>query len=122
MVYSDHFAIADDFIVHLDGIMVEIGDPFLQGRYLGFVSLSAVTVFELAIKDVLLKFAEKKHTVLGNMARAKLDQINGRIKLPNLRNEFIRPFGEKYLERFNRNLNSSELRSLRAGDGSITSS
>lgn len=122
MTYTDHFAIADDFIVHLDGIMAEIGDPFLQGRYLGFVVLSAVTVFELAIKEVLLQFAEKKHRVLGNMARSKLDQINGRIKLASLRSEFVKPFGEKYLQRFNKKLSEAEVRSLRAGNGSITAS
>lgn len=122
MAYSDHFAIADDFIAHLDGVMTGIGDPFIQSRYLGFVVLSAVTVFELSIKEVLFTFAEKKHAVLGNLTRSKFEQINGRIKIPSLRNEFIKPFGEKYLTRFNRKLDEAELDSLRNRQGSILAS
>lgn len=122
MAYSDQFSIADDFITHLDGVMDGIGDPFLQSRYLGFVVLSAVTVFELSIKEIFCTFAAKKHVVLGNMARAKFEQINGRIKLHNLRTEFIKPFGEKYLLKFNKKLDTAELESLRAGRGSILSS
>jgi len=122
MVYSDHFAIADDFIAHLDGVMDGIADPFVQSRYLGFVALSAVTVFELAIKEVFIAFAEKKHVVLGNIARSKFEQINGRIKIGSLENEFIRPFGDKYLNRFKRKLADAEYDSLRAGRGSIKAS
>lgn len=59
MAYSDHFSIADDFIAHLDDVMGDLDDPFIQSRYLGFIVLSAVTVFELAIKDVFCEFAEK---------------------------------------------------------------
>jgi hypothetical protein len=122
MAYSDQFSIADDFIAHLDGVMDGIGDPFIQNRYLGFVVLSAVTVFELSIKEIFCTFATKKHAVLGNMARVKFEQINGRIKLNNLRTEFIRPFGDKYLLKFNKKLDGAELTSLRAGRGSILSS
>jgi hypothetical protein len=122
MAYADHFTTADDFIHHLDGLMTDLGDPFIQGRYLGFVALSAVTVFELSVKEVLVNFAEKKHVVLGNLARSKMEQINGRIKLPNLRKEFVKPFGDKYLDRFDRNLDRIELDSLRNGRGSVTAS
>lgn len=122
MAYSDHFAIADDFITHLDGVMDDMGDPFLQTRYLGFVVLSAVTVYELSIKEIFCTFAAKKHVVLGNMARTKFEQINGRIKLPSLRSEFIKPFGEKYLTRFNKRLEVAEVKSLREGSGSILAS
>jgi hypothetical protein len=120
--YSDHFVTADDFIVHLDGVMDDIGDPFLQRRYLGFVLLSAVTVFELAIKDIFCTFAQKKHPVLGSMTRSKFEQINGRIKIANLQKEFISPFGEKYLNRFILKLDKAELLSLTEGRGSIKSS
>nr|WP_279587908.1 HEPN domain-containing protein [Sphingomonas vulcanisoli] len=106
----------------MDGVMIGIADPFLQSRYLGFVVLSAVTVFELAIKDVFIEFAEKKHVVLGNVIRSKFEQINGRIRISSLQNEFIKPFGAKYLERFNKNLENAEVESLRSRNGSIKSS
>lgn len=113
---------ADDFIVHLDEVMVAIADPYLQSRYLGFVALTAVTVFELAIKEVICDFSAKKHKVLGNLARDKMDKINGRIKLDNLKKEFIRPFGEKYLINFEKSIDKKENESLRTGFGSIKSS
>lgn len=122
MSYQSNFAAADDFITHLDGVMDAIAEPYLQSRYLGFVTLTAVTVFELAIKQVICEFADKKHSVLGNLTRDKMDRINGRIKLDNLQKEFIKPFGEKYLNRFRSNLDKMENESLRAGMGSIKSS
>jgi hypothetical protein len=122
MVYSDNFTMADDFIAHLDGVMNGIADPYIQSRYLGFVALTAVTVFELSIKEVLCTFATRKHVILGNMTRSKMEQINGRIKLESLQKEFIKPFGEKYLDRFRSKLEMLELSTLIAGGGSIKSS
>jgi len=122
MAYVDNFLIADDFIVHLDGVMNEIDDAYIQNRYLGFVALTAVTVFELSIKEVLCGFAEKKHVVLGNITRSKMEQINGRIKLDNLQKEFVKPFGDKYLSRFKKVLETAELESLRHRNGSIKAS
>lgn len=118
-MYSDRFALADDYIAHLDGMMASIADPFIQSRYLGFIAISAVTVYELAIKDIFISFAEKKHTVLGNTTRSKFDKINGRIQLKSLRTEHISPFGEKYVKRFNRKLEERESKNLKSGSGSI---
>lgn len=118
-MYTDRFILADDYIAHLDEMMAGIADPFIQSRYLGFVAISAVTVYELAIKDIFYKFAENKHTVLGNVTRSKFEQINGRIKVASLTSEHIRPFGEKYEKRFKRKLEEREKESLRAGNGSI---
>ena len=122
MPYEDSFVTADDFITHLDGVMDALADPYLQSRYLGFVALTAVTVFELAIKQVICEFAARKHTVLGNLTRDKMEKINGRIKLDNLQKEFVRPFGEKYLNRFKTKLDKMETESLKSGKGSIKSS
>ena len=52
MPYTDHFRLADDLIAHLDTVMGGISDPFISSRYVGFVSIVAVTVYELAIKCV----------------------------------------------------------------------
>lgn len=118
-MYTERFVLADDYISHLDDMMAGIADPFIQSRYLGFVAISAVTVYELAIKDIFYNFAEQKHSVLGNMTRAKFEQINGRIKISSLTKEHIRPFGAKYEKRFNRKLEEKEKESLLSGNGSI---
>lgn len=119
MMYTDRFILADDYIAHLDGMMAGIADPFIQSRYLGFVAISAVTVYELAIKDIFYRFSEEKHSVLANMTRAKFEQINGRIKISSLVAEHIKPFGERYEKRFKKKLEDREKESLRAGNGSI---
>ena len=122
MPYTDRFSLVEDYLIHLDPMMAGIADPFIQGRYLGFVLISAVTVYELAIKDIFYEFSDKKHSVLGNFARAKFDQLNGRIKLNSLRNEHIGMFGRKYVERFDKKLDKVEDASLRGGQGSVKAS
>lgn len=49
MTYSDHFLHADDIVKHLDIIIPSITDPLLTAKYVGFVSIAAVTVYELAV-------------------------------------------------------------------------
>lgn len=118
-MYTERFILADDYITHLDQMMAGIADPFIQSRYLGFVAISAVTVYELAIKDIFYNFADRKHVVLGNMTRAKFEQINGRIKVGSLISEHIKPFGDKYEKRFRKKLEEREKESLLSGNGSI---
>lgn len=64
MPYVDHFQHADNVVEHLNGIVPTIADPLLQAKYLGFVSVVAVTVYELAIKTIFIEFAQHKHKVL----------------------------------------------------------
>ncbi len=120
-MYTDRFSLADDYIVHLDHMMAGIGDPFIQSRYLGFIAISAVTVYELAIKDIFYEFADRKHSVLGNATRYKFEQINGRIKIQSLKQEHIGPFGQKYVKRFEKKLEIAEKISLESRLGSIKS-
>lgn len=102
MPYTDHFLHADDVISHLDSIVPAITDPLLIPKYVGFVSVAAVTVYELAIKDIFIEFARKKHKVLGHFTEAYFDRINGRIKLQIIKDDYIGKFGSKYQARFNR--------------------
>ena len=120
-MYTDRFSLADDYILHLDDMMAGIGDPFIQSRYLGFIAISAVTVYELAIKDIFYDFADRKHSVLGNTTRSKFEQINGRIKIQSLKSEHIGPFGHKYVKRFEKKLEVAEKESLQNHAGSIKS-
>ncbi|HEX8583017.1 MAG TPA: HEPN domain-containing protein [Allosphingosinicella sp.] len=108
MPYADRFVQVEDYLTHLDPMMQSIADPFVQGRYIGFIATSAVTAYELAIKDIFYEFADKKHNVLGNVTRARFLRLNGKIKLDDLRKEHVKAFGERYLERFKRNLESTE--------------
>ena len=87
-------------IVHLDSVVSTITDPFITSRYVGFVAVAAVAVYELAIKDIFIDFAAKKHTVFGAYAASHFDRINGRIKLQQLKDDYIARFGDKYLKRF----------------------
>ena len=122
MPYTSRFSLVEDFIAHLDPVMRGIADPFIQSRYIGFVVMSAVTVYELAIKDIIYDFADKKHVVLGRFARAKFDQLNGRIKLGSLKEEHIKMFGQKYVERFEKRIEVKETNSLRGRGASIKAS
>lgn len=122
MVYRRHFQLADDLIAHLTPIVGTTNDPFIVTRYVGFVAVSAVTVYELAIKDVFIEFATAKHKILGNFTEAFFHRINGRIKLKNLREDYILKFGDKYLERFNRNLVQAEKQILQNAKKNILSS
>lgn len=113
MTYSERFSLVEDYLAHVDPMMAGIADPFVQGRYIGFIAISAVTAYELAIKDIFYGFADKKHVVLGDVTRARFFRMNGRIKLDELKKEHVKMFGDKYLEKFKRNLDKADLEYLR---------
>ena len=122
MPYSDHFRLADDYIAHLDVVLGSITDPVFQSRHTGFLAVSAVTVYELAVKTIFREFARGKHKVLANFTEAYFDQINGKIKLSILREDYIKKFGEKYVKRFDKKLELKENEILRTHGGSVKSS
>lgn len=119
MSYTDRFKIADDMIKHLDSVVHTITDPFISLRYTGFVAVAAVTVYELAIKDILVDFAKKKHKVFGTFAQNRFDRLNGRIKLDSLYREHVHQFGDKYLKRFKKRLLLIETQFLRQNRVSV---
>ena len=104
MAYIDHFQHADDVVNHLNTIVPAITDPLLKAKYVGFVSVVAVTVYEMAIKDIFIEFANKKHKVLGNITESYFDRINGRIKLSIIKDDYIKRFGINYKTRFQKKL------------------
>ena len=119
MSYQDHFKLADDMISHLDSVIGGITDPFVTSRYVGFVAVAGVTVYELAIKEIFFEFAQKKHKVFGNFVDKHFDRINGRIKLEVIREYYLSHFGDKYLQRFGRKIKKADERSIKAREGSI---
>lgn len=119
MPYSDHFKLADDFISHLDVAIGGVADPFLRSRYVGFIAVSAATVFELAVKDILCSFAAKKHKVLGTFAGGYFERLNGQIARDRIEKKYLPLFGDKYVERFRKRLEIAELASLKIDNVSI---
>ncbi|PMR69229.1 HEPN domain-containing protein [Halomonas heilongjiangensis] len=107
MTYTNHFQHADDVIDHLNGIVPNIQDPLVRIKYVGFVSVAAVTVYELALKEIFINFARNKHKVLGSFTENYFDRINGRIKIRVIQCDYIKKFGEKYNKRFDRKLDEA---------------
>jgi hypothetical protein len=112
MTYSNHFTLADNCIAHLKGVVPGIADPGLRSQYVGFASVVAVTVFELAIKEILIDFAQNKHKIFGAFVEGHFERLNGRIKLKDLRSEHIPRFGDKYVKKFDALLDAEEQRIL----------
>lgn len=102
--YTKIFSHADDVIEHLNRVVPEIPDPLLVQKYVGFVSVVAVTVYELAIKNIFIGFAKKQQRVFGNFVEASFDRINGRIRLKNIRKEYLAKFGEEYRLQFEKSI------------------
>lgn len=76
----------------------------------------------MAIKDIFVDFAGKKHLVLGNFVEAYFKRINGRIKLSIVKDEYVSRFGERYIKRFRRKLDASASAYLQMNRRDIRSS
>ena len=107
MPYTDHFQHADDVVAHLNGIVPKILDPLLQTKYVGFVSIAAVTVFELAIKYIFIDFSSRKNKVFGIFTKNYFNRINGKIKIQIIKEDYIKKFCDKYLQRFNKKIDNA---------------
>lgn len=121
MSYTTYFTPADQTIGHL-GTLVAGLDPLLQMQYSGFAAVSAVTVYELAIKEIFREFAGNKNKVFGYFVDSHFKRINGRIALSDLKNEHLPRFGDKYLKKFESLLSSEEIKYLRTHHQSVKSS
>ncbi len=122
MAYPDHFLHADDVVAHLNTIVPTITNPLLTAKYVGFVSIAAVTVYELAVKDIFIEFARRKHKLLGNFTEVYFDRINGRIKLQIITDDYIGKFGSKYQNRFRQKIEKRSKEYLQLNHRDIKSS
>lgn len=122
MSYQDRFELADQYVDHLDKTLLEVQDAFIASRYVGFVAVSAVTVYEQAIKDIFISFSRKKHSVFGEFAASYFSRINGRISSREIVSEFLPRFGEKYVRRFRRKRNQREKEILNSRQMSVLAS
>jgi hypothetical protein len=117
-----HFVNADLYVKHLMENPALIADAFVASRHVGFVAVSAVTVYELTVKQIFIEFGTKKHIVLGNFTKARFDRINGRIGYKIIWDDYVRLFGEKYVVRFKKAIAASEKIALRDRGVSIVAS
>jgi hypothetical protein len=103
MAYQSNFTHADAIVAHLKALLPTLGDPLLEAKYVGFITVAAVTVYELAIKEIFIEFAKKKHKAFGNFTEKSFERLNGRIRTKDLRDN-IKSFGEQYVLRFDKQL------------------
>lgn len=100
VAYANHFSHADDVIAHLNSVVPTLTDQLLVAKYSGFVAVAAVTVYELAIKEIFCEFGRRKHKVLGNFTESYFDRINGRISLKTIKDDYCTRFGSAYVSKF----------------------
>ena len=104
MAYNDNFKHADDVIAELNNYVPTIKDPLIQSKYVGFVSVVAVTVYEMAIKEIFITFANNKDEVFGNFIESFFYRINGQIKVKCIEDKYLSKFGKKYVDGFDEKL------------------
>ena len=122
MLYEDRFELVDQYIDHLERTFPENQDAFIASRYVGFVAVSAVTVYEQAIKEIFIEFSSKKNSVFGKFAASYFIRINGRISSRVIVHEYLPRFGDKYVRRFKRMREEKEREILRSEGKSILTS
>ena len=93
------FSDSDLFIKYIKDTANSTDDDFITSRYVGFIAVSAVTIYEINVKQLLKEFANKTHPMLGNFASIAFDKLNAR----NCRDDiekYLKHFGEEYSNRF----------------------
>ena len=122
MPHTIHYSLSDPLISHLDTVMSTVTDDFISSRYVGLVAVTAVTVYELCIKDIFYRFSQAKHRVFGSYVSKSFERLNGRIRLKDIREDYLPRFGEVYGKRFGKKLGLAEISALRTIGKSICSS
>ena len=86
------------------------------------VALTAVTAYEQSIRDLLVEFCIRKHQTFGHFAGKYFETINARIRVKDLKKDYLSMFGPKYLKRFDAYLKTVEDWVLRHDGASVRSS
>lgn len=86
MAYTDKFQPADELINEINTLKPHISSVALP-KFIGAISVSAVTSYELAIKEILIDYAYSKHNLFGGFIQNYLSRLNGRIEIPDLKKE-----------------------------------
>jgi len=113
------FSDSDSFIKHIKDTSSNINDDFVTSRYVGFIAVSAVTIYEVNVRQLLMEFANKTHPMLGNFASNTFDKLNARISRDEIK-KYLKYFGEEYSDRFKEIIDEKE--NEREIEGSVKSS
>jgi hypothetical protein len=80
-----------------------VKDEQLKAYYVGFLTVSAITAFELSIKQILIDFSKNQNSIFGNFMENYFIRLNGRIKYDDIIKE-IGNFNISYKEEFKEEL------------------
>lgn len=106
MAYLSHFSEVDLLIAQLAPTIPTITDSMVKANFSGMLSVRAVTAYELAVKDILIDFSQKKHLVFGTYVDSSLSRLNGKVGYQDLQ-DCVKKFGAKYVEKFKNEISKS---------------
>jgi hypothetical protein len=104
MPYKINFKHADDIIADLDTYLPNVVDPMLKIKYVGFVSVAGVTCYENAVKEICCTYADSINQTFGTFVSNYFERINGRIRINNIRGDYLSKFGDSYCKAFDQYL------------------
>src|SRR3546814_18006351 len=105
MPYQKHYKIVDDVCSHFDAVTATI-DGFTLSIYVGFFAVALAAVIESAYKDIVLDFAERTHPTFSSYFASRHEQVNGRVKISNINEDYFNRFGDAYHQQLNSILTS----------------
>ena len=117
-----HFDHADTVVADFTALVTPSTDPLTSVRYAGFVSVAAVCVYEMAIKEIFMNFAAKKHPLLGSITRETFERINGRVNYREIKDKYVPLFGTKYSKKFSEQIRKRSAEFLRLNGRDVISS
>lgn len=110
----DKFFIDTDALVeHWTDVVSGVANDHIKSRYAGFVAVAGVTSYEVAIRDIIIEFSEKKHEILGNFSRSLFSRMSGKISYEDLWKNHLSKFGQKYVEKFKKSVSDEDNRIVR---------
>ena len=74
MAYTDKFLPTDELINEINTLKPHISQVALP-KFTGAISVSAVTSYELAIKEILIDYAHSKHNLFGCFVQNYLSRL-----------------------------------------------
>lgn len=107
MAYTDKFQPADELISEINTLKSHIS-PVALPKFTGAISVSAVTSYELAIKEIFIDYASNKHHLFGSFIQNYLSRLNGRIEISDLKKE-IKKFDNTLAINFETKIREVEL-------------
>lgn len=113
------FTDSDSFMEHLSDAIKGIEDNAVSSRYVGFVAVSAVTIYEVVIKKSLKDCAATTHPMLGTFASVIFEKLNARIRREDIES-YLKYYGAEYVDRFKELVDQKEQEHIT--DGSVKSS